>query len=77
MFADAPEFQKKAEFVELNRKSLIKISKGYHNYVCKDSQCVVYEKSLPPIKVEIGPNFGYGQYSAEPAVVMDRSSTTH
>jgi hypothetical protein len=51
---DAPEFQKRiANIGEPKHKNLIKLAEDYHNIVCKDSACIIYEKKLPPIKLNI------------------------
>jgi hypothetical protein len=34
----------------LETKSLIKLTKKYHNYVCNDEKCIIYEKQLPAIE---------------------------
>lgn len=48
---DAPEFQSRiANIGEPEHESLIKLAKDYHNKVCKDGACVIYEKKLPMLK---------------------------
>ncbi len=45
-FSDCPEVFRKVDQLELDKKSLIKISKDYHEHVCKDEKCIIYEKSM-------------------------------
>jgi hypothetical protein len=54
-FADCKEIQPQIENVSLGHKSLINITKQYHNYVCDYEDCIVYEKKLSPIKVQFAP----------------------
>ncbi len=54
-FADCKEIQSQIDNVSLGHKSLINITKQYHNYVCDDEVCIVYEKKLSPIKVQFAP----------------------
>jgi hypothetical protein len=45
MMRDAPELSNEIDNVTLGRKSLINISKDYHNIVCTDHKCITYEKN--------------------------------
>jgi hypothetical protein len=65
-FSDAPEMAGEIEKVTPDRKSLIKISKKYHEQVCKDDQCIVYEKKLHIAKINIGPVIGVRMLSIIP-----------
>jgi hypothetical protein len=42
---------------QLNAKSLIKISKKYHNQVCPDDECIIYERKNE-VNVSFGVHFG-------------------
>jgi hypothetical protein len=49
---DAPGFQSKiAKLGNPGHRNLIKLAKEYHNIVCADEQCIVYEKHVPFIKI--------------------------
>lgn len=50
-FADCKEIQPQINNVSLGHKSLIKLTKNYHNYVCNDQTCIVYEKTVQPVEV--------------------------
>lgn len=50
LFKESPLISNRAENVSLNHKSLINIARDYHNDVCNDEMCLVYEKKLPKIK---------------------------
>lgn len=43
---------------KLEHKSLINITKKYHNKVCTDRECVIYERSIKPIKLGVGLVYG-------------------
>ena len=51
LFQESPEVSRETESVTLDHKSLIKISKKYHNAVCTDEQCIIYEKKIPKADV--------------------------
>lgn len=53
-FTDCPELYPAIDHAKLDHKSLITISRKYHEYVCKDNQCVVYEKKVPSIHISFG-----------------------
>jgi hypothetical protein len=50
-FADCPQIYSSIDQTQLETKSLIKITKKYHDYVCKDGKCIIYEKPLPAIRI--------------------------
>lgn len=54
-FADCQEILPQINNVGLSHKSLIKITKSYHNYVCDTEECIVYEKKVPSAKVRFAP----------------------
>jgi len=45
---------KKADDIKLNHKSLLKITEEYHNDVCFDKQCIIYEKKIIENKLKFG-----------------------
>ena len=57
-FADCWELQPKIDKVALSHESLINITSDYHNYVCEDENCIVYQKETPRLRVNIGIDFG-------------------
>lgn len=57
-FKKSPTLNKKVENVDLSNKSLIKIAKEYHQEICSDQECIVYEKNVPKLKLEFGPVVG-------------------
>lgn len=52
------EIQPQVDRALLTHESLIKLTKDYHNYVCEDEMCIIYEKKLPAIKVQLAPIVG-------------------
>ncbi len=57
-FADCMEIQPDIENIKLEHKSLIKLSKEYHDLVCDGEQCIIYEKQLPVMQIKIAPLAG-------------------
>jgi len=58
-FKDCPEIRRDVENVKIGHKSLIELTKKYHDYICSDEQCIVYEKKIPLLKVQLIPMMGY------------------
>jgi len=56
--ADCEEVQEDIEKAGLNHKSLINIGKKYHEYVCDNDDCIVYEKPVPKFKFKFAPFIG-------------------
>jgi hypothetical protein len=49
---DAPELQRKINgIIKPEHQNLMKLAEDYHNVVCKDEECIIYEKSQPILKV--------------------------
>lgn len=59
-FEDCPEIRRDIERVEAGHKSLINITKKYHDYMCDDERCIVYEKEVPVFKLQLFPYVGFG-----------------
>ncbi len=79
---DSPEIQKKIDNINgLTSKALIKIAKDYHYEVCKDEECIVYQKeeeSFPKLKFQFGPLMEYTFLEAKSASSSTlKSLTTH
>ena len=63
---DAPEFQSQINKVKKpEHKSLIDLAEDYHNFVCEGEECIIYEKKLPLIKVDLEPVIGLIIYKNE------------
>jgi hypothetical protein len=62
LFQESPEVSKATERTLLTHKSLIKITRDYHNAVCKDEACIIYEKQAPKVFVFLGPVAGANIY---------------
>ena len=51
---DAPGFQSRiAQIGKPEHANLIKLAEDYHNKVCKDGGCIIYEKRLPLLKFDM------------------------
>lgn len=58
---DAKDFDKRINSIKkIGHKELISIAKEYHNLVCKDETCVIYEKPPDMIRIRIEPAIGFG-----------------
>lgn len=53
-FRDCPEIYSRLTRLKYNKKSLIDISKDYHQRVCKTEDCIIYEKTIPKTKWYFG-----------------------
>lgn len=51
LFNESPSISNRALNTRLNRKSLIKLAHDYHDEVCSDGECLIYEKKLPKFKL--------------------------
>lgn len=54
VFKDSPSIYQKVDNVDLNHKSLVTIAHDYHNEICIDEECIIYEKKIPKIKNAYG-----------------------
>lgn len=51
---DAPKMQSEIYRIDKpNHSNLINLAEDYHNAVCKDQKCIIYEKKMRPVKLEI------------------------
>ncbi|MCL2073589.1 MAG: hypothetical protein FWH18_06700 [Marinilabiliaceae bacterium] len=49
---EAPELESKITTIKKpNHKNLINFAESYHNVMCDDEKCIIYEKKLPTLKV--------------------------
>jgi len=62
-FADCMEIQPRVEQADFSNKSLIKLTRDYHNYVCDEYECIVYQKKIAPPQVYVAPIFGISRSS--------------
>jgi hypothetical protein len=51
---DAPEFQSRiATIYKPEQRWLVELAEDYHNRVCKDERCIIFERKLPFLKVNL------------------------
>ena len=50
---DCPELKNEIKRTKLDHKSLIKLSKDYHDIICKDNSCIIYERTVKPVQYKI------------------------
>jgi hypothetical protein len=64
LFQDA-NMQAQVNSCEYRPKSMIKLAKTYHETVCTDEKCIIYERSVKPLRVVWGIHGGvnYGRYN--------------
>jgi hypothetical protein len=62
---DCPQISKELDNADFSKKTLIKLSKEYHEYVCKDEQCIIYEKPIHKKRLRFGIDFSYGTSALE------------
>jgi len=79
LMIDAPELTGKIEDTNLGRKSLINISKEYHNMVCKDHSCITYEKKIvkPLIQVGVVADYNYTDLIERDITIYDEDVIIH
>lgn len=60
LFNETPTIAEKAEVIKLNHKNLIQMASDYHQQVCNDKSCIIYEKKLLKNKTIVGLLVGFG-----------------
>jgi hypothetical protein len=74
LMSDTPELQAEINNLNLNSKSLIKISKKYHNLVCDNETCIIYEKNTR-LKKNVGFSFGYTTFQVKEINTLFKTTT--
>lgn len=54
-FQDSPELQSDIRKTTLTHRSLVNVTRKYHEIVCPDDDCIVFEAKIPTFKVRITP----------------------
>lgn len=54
-FENCPKIYPLLDELSLDKKSLINITKKYHDYVCDSAKCIIYEKHQAKTKVKLAP----------------------
>lgn len=54
-FNDCLELHKEINNASLTHKSLISITKSYHEYKCSDKECIIYEKKASRVELKFAP----------------------
>lgn len=57
-FSEAPELHPTLEQMNLSLKPMIQATKKYHEYVCGDQECIIFEKKPPIFKATFRRRFG-------------------
>jgi hypothetical protein len=70
--ADAAQLSGKIEELkEPKRKALMLLAEEYHTAVCDGAKCIIYEKKLPPIKINPQITSGFTHFSNQTLNVND------
>jgi hypothetical protein len=60
---DAPQIQDEIDNLKKpSHENLIALAKSYHNAVCDGDKCIIYEKKLPPFKINPEIVFGINNF---------------
>jgi hypothetical protein len=65
VYSDAKQLQPAITSARFDRKSMMKLSEDYHNLVCTDRSCIIYEKDKKGVEFSIGPAVRYEWYRAK------------
>lgn len=60
LYKDCPSVVQKLDQSDFSKKTLINLSREYHEYVCKDEPCIIYEKKIPKNRFLLGFDLSYG-----------------
>lgn len=60
IFYDCPPVVEKLDNADFSKKALINLSKEYHEYVCNDEPCIIYEKKFHKKRFRYGFDFSFG-----------------
>lgn len=55
IYSDSPEIIPKINSARFDRRSMVNLSEKYHNLVCTDRECIIYEKSKKEAQLDFGP----------------------
>jgi len=63
---DYPDILDKVDNLDKpTHNNLINLAEEYHNGVCFDRSCIIYEKQLPRVSISVEPYFSQGFFSSE------------
>ena len=72
---DAPDFQSRIKAIRIpDHNSLIKLAEDYHNTVCNDEECIIYEKKVSLINISVEPFAGLTWYKDQEKFVYEYGS---
>ncbi|MFB6319991.1 hypothetical protein [Saccharicrinis sp. FJH54] len=72
---DAPQIEPRILSVEKpEHQSLIKLAEAYHNAVCDDEKCIVYETKIPVLKISVAPFAGVTKYGGSEGISPEYGS---
>lgn len=60
IFQDCPQVFPIIEKTHLENQSLINVTRKYHEYVCDDDKCIIYENKLPFLRIKVAPVISAG-----------------
>lgn len=59
LFQDCPSIWNNIDRLTFSKKSIISISKEYHERTCTNEQCIIYERKQPKAKFQYGISISY------------------
>ena len=69
---DAPKLESEIKTIKKpEHQNLIKLAEDYHNAVCDNEECIIYEKKVPFIKISITPFVGLTKYNGYDKLVNE------
>jgi hypothetical protein len=67
---DAPSLKSKINNInQPSHRNMVQLAKEYHDIVCEDGECIIYEQKKPSIKVDIELAVGLARFSEEADIV--------
>jgi len=76
ILSDCPGIFKEIDAVKLYPDQLIRLAKDYHNKVCDSAKCIIFERKILPLKVNLGVYAGisYNDFKFNAANFTDKRS---
>ena len=77
IYGDEERLMPSIDGTKFERESMMKLSEEYHNLVCKDSACIIYEKKTRNLILHAGPvaSFRWSDYTF-PTYILGQSTFT-
>lgn len=70
ILAEDPSLKKTIDKMHLEHHSVIEIGKKYHDFVCKDGKCIIYQKDVAPLTIDYILHIGYQNCLTNPNHIL-------